>query len=123
LGFDGEVQGGLSAHGGENCIDLSIFENASKGFNIEGKEVYVIGGYRIGHDGSWIGIDKGYFNSFFFKGASGLRAGIIEFAGLSDDDGTGTNDEDRFDREIFWHEKKSFAKIVRKSGSGRGEFG
>lgn len=108
----------MSAHGGENGVNLSLFEDGSKGFNVEGEEVNVIGGHRIGHDGGWIGIDEGDFNSFFFKGASSLRAGIIEFAGLSDDDGTGTNDEDRFDRMIFGHEKK-FCKDSTKTGMGK----
>ena len=42
--------------------------------------------------------------ALFLQRATGLGAGIVEFAGLSDDDRSGADDEDRFDIGTFRHE-------------------
>ena len=48
---------------------------------------------RIGHDGSRIGIDKHDLIAEIAQCFACLGSGIVEFAGLPDDDRTGTDDE------------------------------
>ena len=40
---------------------------------------------------------------FFSQGFAGLRAGVIEFASLTDDDGAGANQQDFVDVFATWH--------------------
>ena len=50
---------------------------------------------RIGHDRRWIGVDEDGPITLFLQGSEGLGTGIVEFAGLADDDRPGAQDEDR----------------------------
>ena len=53
-----------------------------------------VGQIRIGHDGGRIGIDQHHFVAVGAERLAGLRAGVVEFAGLPDDDGAGADDQD-----------------------------
>ena len=48
----------------------------------------------IGHDGGRIGIDQHHFIAVGSERLAGLRAGIVELAGLPDNDRSGTHDQD-----------------------------
>lgn len=50
---------------------------------------------RIGHNGCRIGIDQSDLYSFFPEGPGCLRTGVIKFTGLTYDDWTAANDENR----------------------------
>ena len=52
---------------------------------------------RIGHDGRRIGIDQHDPVALGLERLAGLRAGIVELAGLADDDRPGADDQDRGD--------------------------
>ncbi len=73
-----------------------------------------VGHHRIGHDGRWIGVDQNDPEAFLAQGLAGLGAGIVEFAGLADDDGACADDQDALDVGTFGH------GASRKSGDGRG---
>ena len=57
----------------------------------------------VGHDGSGIGVNQNDLNAFFPQRTGGLGTCIVKFAGLTNNNGTGTNDEDGFDVWIFGH--------------------
>ena len=59
--------------------------------------VRAVGEIRIGHDGRRIGIDQDHFKAVGTERLASLRAGVIELAGLADDDGTGADDQDAMD--------------------------
>lgn len=80
-----------------------FFQDLDDRFPSKGFEVDVIGRDLIGHDGGWVRIDQGDFDTFLFEGASGLASGIVKFAGLSDDDGTGADDEYGAKGVVFRH--------------------
>jgi hypothetical protein len=63
----------------------------------------VVGYYRIRHDGSRIGVDQRHLNALVPQRPGCLRARIIKFAGLSNDDGAAAYDEDRFEGWILGH--------------------
>ena len=57
----------------------------------------------IGHDGGGIGIDQHHPVAFLAQRLAGLGAGIVEFAGLADDDGSRADDQDGMDIGAFGH--------------------
>ena len=57
----------------------------------------------IGHDGGRIGVDQDHPIALFPQGLAGLGTGIVELAGLADDDGTGPEDQDALDIGAFGH--------------------
>ncbi len=58
---------------------------------------------RVGHDGRRIGIDQNDPVALFLERLAGLRAGIVELAGLADDDRSRADDQDRGDVGPFGH--------------------
>src|SRR5674476_295262 len=69
-------------------------------------DVGLIGEVRIRHDGGRIGIDQDDLVAVGAQRLSRLRAGIIELAGLPDDDGAGADDQDAVEvvasRHAIW---------------------
>jgi len=63
----------------------------------DGFDVSAVGEFGIRHDGGWIGIHQHHAKTFLPERFTGLRAGIIEFASLPDDDRAGTNNQDGVD--------------------------
>ena len=62
-----------------------------------------VGEIRVGHDRRRIGIDQDDPVALFLQRLAGLGAGIVELAGLADDDRAGADDQDRFDVGAFGH--------------------
>jgi len=48
-------------------------------------DVGAVGKFRVGHDGGRIGIDQDNAEALLAQGLAGLRARVIEFARLADD--------------------------------------
>ncbi len=67
--------------------------------------------------------------AFFGEGFAGLDAGIVEFTALADDDGTGADQEDFFDRGIFRHGERALVYRIscvsrqRQTSANRLDFG
>src|SRR5262249_12944396 len=58
-------------------------------------DVGSVGQIRIGHDRGRIGVDQDDPVALRLERLAGLRAGIVELAGLADDDRASANDQDR----------------------------
>ena len=107
--LDGGVEGGLAAEGGEYRVDgvplrNFFFKYAFDVFGFDGFHVGVVGEFGVGHDGGRVGVDEGDSHAFFFEYSAGLGAGVVEFAGLADDDGAGADDQDVVDVVTLGHE-------------------
>ena len=100
IGLFAEVEGRLTAHGGEDCVDGMLVQNVFQRIHRQRHEVNMIRRHRIGHDGGRVGIDQDNFDAFFAKGAGGLGSRIIKFTGLSDDNGSATDYQDGADRRV-----------------------
>ena len=73
---------------------------------ISGRDRLDIGGVgqvRVGHDRRRIGIDQDDPVALVLQRLAGLGAGIVELAGLADDDRPGADDEDRLDVGALRH--------------------
>ena len=91
---DGGVKGGLPAHGRQQGIGFFTLDDASQHFRRDWFDIGSIGQIRIGHDRRRIGVDQNDPETFFAQRFARLRPGVIEFTGLSNDDGAGADDQD-----------------------------
>ena len=80
----GQVQGGLSAHGGQQGVRLFDFNDAPDHIGGQRLDVGPIRHVWIGHDRSRVGIHQHHLKAISPQGFAGLGAGIIKFAGLAD---------------------------------------
>ena len=90
----GEVEGRLPAHGGEDGVRLLALDDPAGGLGGQGLDVGGVGQVRVGHDGGRVGVDQNDAVALALEGAAGLDAGVVELAGLADDDRPGPENED-----------------------------
>ena len=62
-----------------------------------------VGRLRVGHDRGRVRVDQDHPIAFLAQRLAGLRAGIVELAGLADDDRPGAHDQDRAEVGTFGH--------------------
>ena len=91
---DRKIQSGLPAHGREQGVGAFAANHLGGVFHAERLHVGAVRQIRIGHDGGGIRIDQHDFVAVALQGLARLGAGIVEFAGLSDNDGTAAHDHD-----------------------------
>ena len=92
--FDGEVEAGLAADGREQRVGALDADDLLDVLAAERFDVGAVGELGIGHDGRGVGVDQDDFVAVGFEGFGGLGSGVVEFAGLADDDGAGADDQD-----------------------------
>ncbi len=103
------VERGLPAHGGQERVGALLLDDLGDDLRRDRLDVGSVGEVGIGHDRRRIGIDQHDPVALFLQRLAGLGAGIVELAGLADDDRTGTDDQDRVDVRPFRH-------VARRSG-------
>ncbi len=89
----GQVQTGLPAERGQQRVGPLDFDDLGDDFPGERLDIGAVGHVRIGHDRGRVGIDEHDLVTFFAQGLAGLRARVIELAGLADDDRTGADQQ------------------------------
>ncbi len=107
------VERGLPAHGGEQRVRAFLLDDLGDDLRRDRLDVSGIGEIGIGHDRRRIGIDENDPVALVLERLAGLRAGIVELAGLADDDRAGADDQDRFDVGSFRH------SVLRHTKKGR----
>ncbi len=112
------VQRGLATHGRQDRIGALLGDDALDHFPGDGLDVGHIGGVRVGHDGRRVRIDQDDLEPFLAQRLARLRAGIVELAGLADDDGARADDQDALDVCAFWHCTLSLSAGPRSLGAG-----
>ncbi len=83
------VQRRLPAHGRQDRIGALLLDDLLDGLPIDRFDVDGVGHVRIGHDRRRIRVHQNDAVTFLAQRLAGLGAGIVEFAGLADDDGAG----------------------------------
>ena len=99
----GGVESGLATHGGKQRVRPFFLDDL--GDDVRGDRLD-IGGVReigVGHDRRRVGIHQHDPIAFGLERLAGLGSGIIELAGLADDDRACTDDEDRGDVGSLGH--------------------
>ncbi len=109
-GFQGQggVQRGLAAHGRQERIGALFLDDLGDYFRGDRLDVGGVGDLRIGHDGGGVRIDQDDAVALGPQGLAGLDAGVVELAGLADDDGAGADDQDGLDVCTFGHRSPQF---------------
>ena len=99
----GGVERGLAAERGQEGVGLFAVDDFLDDLGRDRLDVGAVGELRIGHDRGRVGVDQDDAVALLAQGLAGLDAGVIEFAGLADDDGAGADEEDGFEVGAFGH--------------------
>jgi len=97
------VERGLAAEGGQQRVGLFADDDLLDDLGGDRLDVGAVGELRVGHDGGRVGVDEDDAVALLAQGLAGLDAGVVEFAGLADDDGAGADEEDGFEVGAFGH--------------------
>ena len=101
--LDGGVQTGLTTQRGQQRVRMLFLDHALDKLGSDGLNIGAVGKTRVGHDGRRVGVDQDDLKAILLEHLAGLGAGVVELAGLTDDDGARTNDEDALDVSTFRH--------------------
>ena len=99
------VQGRLAAHGRQKRVWAFLFDDFGDDFRGDRLDIGGVGDLGVGHDGGRVGVDQNDPVALGAQGLAGLNAGIVELAGLADDDRSGADDQDGFDIGAFGHSR------------------
>ena len=83
--FGGQVEPRLAAEIRKDRVGAFVFDNLREGLGIQWFNIGHIGRTRIGHDRCRVGVDKDDLVAQLAQCFAGLGAGVVELAGLSDD--------------------------------------
>ena len=101
--LDSGVQTGLAAQRGQQRVRALFLDYALDKFGGDGLDIGAVGKTWVGHDGRRVGVDQDDLKAILLEHLAGLGAGVIELAGLANNDGARTNDEDTLDVSTFRH--------------------
>ena len=85
----GKVQAGLAAEVGQQGVRTFLFDDLLHGFDGHRLDIDLVCHGLIGHDGGGVGVDEHDLQPFLAQGAARLRAGVVKFGRLADDDRAG----------------------------------
>ena len=97
------VQRGLATHGRQQGVGAFLLDDLGHSGPLDRLDVGGVSHRRVGHDGGRVGVHQDDAETFFLQRLARLSAGVVELAGLADDDGAGAEDQDTFDVCTFWH--------------------
>ena len=113
VGFHRKIQPCLSAHGRQHRLRPFLGNHLFKKLHGQRFDIRRVRELRVCHDGRRVGIDERHLITFFAQGFDRLSSGIIEFAGLTDNDRPGPDDQNFFDIRSFRH-LNSVPQILRE---------
>ena len=99
-----QVQAALAAQVGQQHVGPLLFDDLGQPLRVERLDIRHIRDARVGHDGGRVGVDQHDFEAERAQRLAGLRAGVVKLARLTDDDGTGADNEYllRFSHDIYF---------------------
>ena len=100
------VEGRLATHGGQQRIGALRLDDARHGAPFHRLDVGGVRQRGIRHDGGRVGVHQHHPVALVRQRLAGLGAGIVELAGLADDDGAGAQDEDGLEIVALGHRRQ-----------------
>ena len=91
------VEPGLAAHRRQQRVRTLLRDDSGDHLPVHRLDVRGIGKPGIGHDGGRIGVHQHHPEAFFGERLARLHSGVVELAGLADDDRPGPDDQYRLD--------------------------
>src|SRR5262249_1262553 len=104
-----EVQRGLAADGRKNRVGPLLLEDPLQKLGRQRLDVGRVGELRVRHDRRRVRVDEDHAVALAAQRADRLCAGVVEFAGLPDDDRAGADDEDASYVDALGHRGASLA--------------
>ena len=89
------IERSLPTHGRQDRVGALLGDDFLHRLPGDRLDVGDVGSRRVGHDGGGVAVDQNDLVALFPQGLAGLHAGVVKLAGLTDDDGTSPDDEDR----------------------------
>ena len=106
------VERGLAAHGRQQRVGPLLLDDLGDEIGRDRLDIGCIGQVRVRHDRGRIGVDQDDAVALGLQRLAGLGAGIVELAGLPDDDGARADDEDGFDICALRHKAASYCSAT-----------
>ena len=91
--FHGQVKRRLATQCWQYRVGPLLFDDALDHLRYERLDVGGVGQLGIGHDRGGVGVHEDHPVPLSLQCLAGLRAGVVELAGLSDDNGPGSEDK------------------------------
>jgi hypothetical protein len=110
----GGVERGLAAHGRQQRVGTLLGDDLGHHLRRDRLDIGGVGQLRVGHDGGRIGVDQHDPVTLVLQRLDRLGAGIVELAGLADDDRPRTDDENGGDVGAFGHGGRSVRTFLRE---------
>ena len=95
------VERGLPSKGEEDAVGLLLLDDPLHEIRLYGKEIYLVGHALRSLHGGNIGVDENRLYALLTQSLQSLRAGIVEFAGLSNLQGARTQQQYLFNIMFF----------------------
>ncbi len=110
------VQRGLATHRRQKRVRAFLLDDLGHQLGSDRLDVGRVSQVRVGHDRRRVRVDQDDAIPFLAQRLAGLGARIIEFTCLTDDNRTGTNNQDGRDICAFWHLGSQLAAAFPDSG-------
>ena len=101
--LDGEVERRLAADRRQHRVGPLALDDLLEHFRRQRLDVGPVGQLRVGHDRRRVAVDQDDLEPLVAQRLARLRAGVVELAGLPDDDRAGADDENALDVGAFGH--------------------
>ena len=112
---DRGVQRGLPAQGRQQRVRALLGDDLLDELRGDRLDVGGVGELRVGHDRRRVGVDQDDPQALGAQHAAGLGAGVVELAGLADDDRPGADDQDAGDVGAPRHQRSPFESAIRSA--------
>ena len=112
------VEAGLAAHRRQERVGALLLDDLGDDLRGDRLDVGGVGHLRVGHDRRGVGVDQDDAVALLAQRLAGLGAGVVELAGLADDDRPRADDHDRADVGSLRH--GGLARSARAPGRRRG---
>ena len=106
-----QVEGRLTAQRGQQRVRALDLDDARERGEVERLDVGPRREPRVGHDGGRVAVDQHHLVALVQQHLAGLRTGVVELAGLPDDDRSRADDEDLVQVVAAGHQADSPAKL------------
>jgi len=110
LELHGQVERRLASERGQKRVRALDLDDARQRREVERLDVGARRERRVGHDRRRVAVDEHDLVALVEQHLAGLRARVVELAGLADDDGPGADDEDLVEVVAARHQAPAFLK-------------
>ncbi len=111
------LSAGLAAEGGQQGVRPLLRDDLVDRLRRDRLDVGAVRHLGVGHDRGRVAVDQHDLVALLAQRLAGLGAGVVELAGLADDDRAGADDQNLVDVGSFWHRQRKVA--ARRVRGGR----